>query len=101
MTASVTETASARPSPGAESWQPLPEDIDHSCRLPVMFLFTWGIVWLIVSLIFGVLGSIKMHAPGMLANEPALTYGRVVAVGSTAFLWGFASQAGIGIALWL
>jgi cytochrome c oxidase cbb3-type subunit 1 len=79
----------------------LPEDIDHSCRYPVMFLFTWAIVWLIVSLAFGLLGSIKMHAPGMLASIPALTYGRVVAASSSALLWGFASQAGIGIALWL
>ncbi len=60
-----------------------------------------SVIWLVISLIFGVFASIKMHAPGMLAHCPALTYGRVAAVASSTFLYGFASQAAIAIGLWL
>jgi cytochrome c oxidase cbb3-type subunit 1 len=80
---------------------PLPAEIDHSCRVPVLFLLISSVVWLIVSLVFGVLASIKMHAPGFLADVAPLTYGRVAGVASSTFLYGFASQAAIAAGLWL
>jgi cytochrome c oxidase cbb3-type subunit 1 len=98
MTAQITEPISVRTSGSA---QPLPLESDLSCRTPVIFLLTCSVLWLIFSLLASVLASVKMHAPGMLAGHAALTYGRVAAVSSTAFFYGFASQAGIAIALWL
>ncbi|MGZ8899139.1 MAG: cbb3-type cytochrome c oxidase subunit I [Limisphaerales bacterium] len=80
---------------------PLPQEIDYSCRNPLMFLFTCSVLWLIVSLVFAILAAIKMHAPGMLADSAALTYGRVAAISSSTLLYGFLSQAGIAISLWL
>src|SRR4051812_41750361 len=100
MTAQVTESAPVRPATSANA-QPLPYEIDHSCRAPVLFLVTCSMLWLIFSLFIGVLASVKMHAPGMLAGVAALTYGRLAAVSSTAFFYGFASQAGIAVSLWL
>lgn len=81
--------------------QPTPVEIDLSCRKALMVLFSHSIFWLVVSLLLSVLASIKLHGPGMFASMPGLTYGRVSAAASASFLYGFASQAGIAIALWL
>src|SRR5947208_2920242 len=99
MTAQVTESIPVRPA--TTNAQPLPYDVDYSCRTPVLFLLTCSMLWLIFSLLIGVLALVKMHAPGLLSGVAPLTYGRVAAVSSTAFFYGFASQAGIAIALWL
>jgi cytochrome c oxidase cbb3-type subunit I len=98
MTATTPEKTSTRPAPVEYLPQ---QEIDYSCRNPLLFLFTAGMIWLIFSLVTGILASIKMHAPGMLADSAALTYGRVAAVSSNAFFYGFASQVAIGVALWL
>lgn len=100
MTAPMTESRPERTATTADG-QPLPQEIDHSCRQPLMLLFTCSVLWLIVSLLFAILASIKMHAPGMLADVAALTFGCVAAISSSTLLYGFLSQAGIAIALWL
>jgi cytochrome c oxidase cbb3-type subunit 1 len=100
MTAHSTETRTERPPAKAENFPP-PQEIDHSCRKPLLFLITCSVLWLIISLLFAILAAVKMHAPGMLANIAALTYGRVAAVSSSTLLYGFLSQAGIAVALWL
>ncbi len=98
MTATPTEKNVTR---SAASDHLLPQEIDYSCRTPLLFLFTAAMLWLVFSLLTGILASVKMHAPGMFAHTAALTYGRVAAVSSNAFYYGFASQAAIAIALWL
>jgi cytochrome c oxidase cbb3-type subunit I len=100
MTAPTTELKNERRT-GAVDVHPLPPEIDESCRAPLTLLITCSLIWLVVSLLFAVLASIKMHAPGMLANVASLTYGRVAAVASSTLLYGFLSQAGIAVALWL
>jgi cytochrome c oxidase cbb3-type subunit I len=100
MTAHSSETTTVRPGTPVNA-QPLPQDVDYSCRIPLMFLFSASVFWLLISLLFGVLATVKMHAPGMLADVAALTFGRVAAASSSSFLYGFASQAGIAVALWL
>ena len=60
-----------------------------------MFLFTAALLWLGVGSLIAVLSSIKMHAPGMLAGQDWLTYGRIRPVAVDIFLYGFLSQAGI------
>lgn len=100
MTAPTTETKNERRI-GAADVHPLPPEIDYSCRAPLALLITCSLIWLVVSLLFSVLASIKMHAPGMLSGVEALTYGRVAAVASSTLLYGFLSQAGIAISLWL
>lgn len=99
MTASTTETGTERPARTVVA--PLPREIDLSCRAPLLLLLTSSLFWLVISLIFAVLASIKMHAPGMFADVAAVTYGRVAAVSSSTLLYGFLSQAGIAAALWL
>ncbi|HVK57230.1 MAG TPA: cbb3-type cytochrome c oxidase subunit I [Candidatus Kapabacteria bacterium] len=100
MTAPTTEAKPERTAANVAAYPP-PQEIDYSCRNPLLFLVTASVLWLIVSLLFAVLAAVKMHAPGMFADVAALTYGRVAAISSSTLLYGFLSQAGIAIALWL
>jgi cytochrome c oxidase cbb3-type subunit 1 len=75
--------------------------IDASCRLPLVVLFLSAAVWLVMASAFGLIASIKFHAPGFLANSAWLTYGRVRPAGVNLMLYGFCVQAGLGVALWM
>jgi len=78
-----------------------PAAIDLSCRLPLVVLFLSAGMWLLAASAFGLIASIKFHAPGFLADCAWLTYGRVRPAGSDALLYGFSMQAGLGVALWM
>jgi cytochrome c oxidase cbb3-type subunit I len=78
-----------------------PAAIDLSCRLPLVVLFLSAAVWLLVASAFGLIASIKFHAPGFLADSAWLTYGRVRPAGVNSMLYGFCLQAGLGVALWM
>ena len=71
-----------------------PAQIDASCRLPLVLLFLSGAVWLLIGSAFGLIASIKFHAPGFLADSAWLTYGRVQPAGVNCFLYGFACRRG-------
>jgi len=86
----------ATPAPEAK-----PAAINASCRLPVLFLFFSAAVWVVQASAAGVLGSLKMHVPGFLADCPYLTYGRMQANAWVAFLFGFGGNAGLGLTLWM
>jgi cytochrome c oxidase cbb3-type subunit 1 len=60
--------------------------IDASCRLPLVVLFLSAAVWLLAASGFGLIASIKFHAPGFLADSAWLTYGRVRPAGVNAML---------------
>jgi cytochrome c oxidase cbb3-type subunit 1 len=64
-------------------------------------LFLSAATWLLVASAFGLIASIKFHAPGFLADCAWLTYGRVRPAGVNAMLYGFCLQAGLGVALWM
>jgi cytochrome c oxidase cbb3-type subunit I len=57
--------------------------------------------WLVVASVFAFMGSLKFHAPYLLSNSAWLTYGRLQPVATNALVYGFAAQAGLGVALWL
>lgn len=76
-------------------------EIDRSCRFPVLLLFWGAAKWLVLAAGLGLLASVKLHAPNLLADAAWLTYGRVQLVASHAFLYGFALPAGLAVALWL
>jgi cytochrome c oxidase cbb3-type subunit 1 len=78
-----------------------PATIDASCRLPLVVLFLSAAVWLLTASAFGLIASIKFHAPGFLADCAWLTYGRVRPAGVNAMLYGFCLQAGLGVAMWM
>jgi cytochrome c oxidase cbb3-type subunit 1 len=81
--------------------RPLTADIDASTRFPVFMMASASAKWLVFSLAAGFISSLKLHMPGFLAAWPAFTYGRMVALQDSVFIYGFASQAAMAIALWL
>ncbi len=76
-------------------------EIDMSCSSPLLLLFASAGLWLAVGTFLSLIASIKLHGPGFLANIGWLTFGRVRPAGIDALLYGFASQAAMGITLWL
>jgi cytochrome c oxidase cbb3-type subunit I len=95
----------SQPSPagagGPECAPGTPDAIDTSCRPPLALLFLAAAVWLLVGSVFGLLASIKFHAPGFLADPAWLTYGRVRPAATNALLYGFCVPAGLGVGLWM
>ena len=92
------QSISAEPpavAPGAS-----PAQIDASCRIPVLHLFFGALTWLAVGSVLAVIASIKMHG-SFLDGSAWLTYGRVQPAAMHALIYGFASQAGLGVAIWI
>jgi cytochrome c oxidase cbb3-type subunit I len=78
-----------------------PEQVDASCRWPLLTLFTGAAGWLFLSTLLGFLGTMKFHVPGMFSNIAFFSYGRLMAAHNALFLYGFGVPAAIGVALWL
>ena len=78
-----------------------PQKIDSSCRLPLFALFGGAAVWLALSSVFGLLASIKFHAPGFHADCVGFSYGRVYPAWSNLLVYGFCIPAGLGVGVWL
>jgi cytochrome c oxidase cbb3-type subunit I len=76
-------------------------EVDSSCRVPLFVLFVSSAVWLAIYSTFSLIASIKFHSPTFLSDSAWLTYGRVFAAANHALLYGFAIQAGLGVALWI
>jgi cytochrome c oxidase cbb3-type subunit I len=97
-----TEPANAGEAGGGTANAPLtPAEIDASCRWPLLLLFGSALFWLVLSGVFAVISAIKLHAPGFLADCPYLTFGRVRPAQMNMLMYGFATQAAIGVAFWL
>jgi len=76
-------------------------EIDASCRLPLLALFSGAALWLLIAAVATLLASMSFHKPDMFADKMWLSYGRIMPFAKTAFLYGFCLPAGYGLALWL
>ena len=76
-------------------------EIDASCRNTMLLLFGASLAWLLLGTVFALIASWKMHAPEFLADISWLTFGRVRPFHLNAMVFGFSTQAGIGVTLWL
>ncbi len=94
------ESSSPGPTSAAAHYPPVTV-IDASCRRPVLLLFAAAVSWFVAALVLQLLTAVKLHAPGFLADTAWLTLGRVRPAGANAFLYGFASQAGLGLLIWM
>jgi cytochrome c oxidase cbb3-type subunit I len=90
MTTAPTNAASAEVTP-----------IDRQARGPLLLLLVLGVLWLVPSGIFALLASIQLHSPQFLTDCEWLTHGRLEALQETAFLYGWAANVGLAIALWV
>jgi cytochrome c oxidase cbb3-type subunit 1 len=75
--------------------------IDRSARTPVLVLFGTAVLWLLAMTALGFVATFKLHQPGFLADWPFLTFGRIWPAYLHAFLYGWASLSGMGVALWI
>lgn len=69
-------------------------------RLPVILFLSSAIFWLILGAILGCLAAWKLIVPSFLDGISWLTYGRIQPAAENAWMYGWASQAGIGVGIW-
>ena len=75
--------------------------IDTQARYPLLLLIGSGVLWLVLSGVLALITSIQLHSPAFLADCSVLTHGRAQAMRETAFIYGWAANAGLAIALWI
>ena len=95
------ESATTAESPPTEVEQVERALIDASTRVPVLMFYTSAIVWLLIGTLLAMLVSIKMHSPDLLANVSFLTWGRLRPAHVNIMIYGWASMAAMGTAIWL
>lgn len=78
-----------------------PETTVASGRWAFLALFGGAAFWLAVAGVLGLIASIQMHAPTLLADCACFSHGRLKAAAAGAFNFGFATQAAVAVALWL
>src|ERR1700704_1324892 len=75
--------------------------IDASTRVPVLMFYTSALVWLLIGTFLAMFVSFKMQALDMLSNVSYLTWGRVRPAHVNIMVYGWASMAAMGTAIWL
>lgn len=76
-------------------------DADLSARVPVLAFLGSAVAWLVIGSVYGLISSLKMHWPELLADSAVLTFGRIRPMHLNAVAYGWASMAGLGAAVWL
>jgi cytochrome c oxidase cbb3-type subunit 1 len=76
-------------------------EIDATARCPLLLLLASALLWLVVSGVLALVNLVQLHTPGFLADCAALTYGRAQAMQETVFIYGWAANAGLAVALWI
>src|SRR6266853_610814 len=75
--------------------------IDASTRVPVLMFYASAMAWLIIGTLLAGFVSIKLHAPDLFSDISFLTWGRVRPAHMNVMVFGWASMAGMGTAIWL
>src|SRR6266540_2680747 len=75
--------------------------IDASTRVPVLIFYTSAVAWLILGTLLAGFVSFKLHTPDLLSDISFLTWGRVRPPHMNVMVYGWASMAGMGTAIWL
>jgi len=102
MSASPSTPVAATETTAASPVERIPSaEIDASLRWPVLALLAGSVMWLIVGTVLALLAAIKLHKGDFLADCPWLTVGRIRPASANAILYGFASQAALGVLFWL
>ncbi len=75
--------------------------IDHSCRWPLLALYSGAALWLVISAVAYLVASMSFHAPALFADSAWMSYGRMAPVANHLLLYGFCIPAGWATALWI
>lgn len=74
---------------------------DTAGRWPLLLLLASGLVWLVISGVLALIASIQLHTPSFMSDCEWFTHGRITALAETSFVYGWAANAGLCIALWV
>jgi len=74
---------------------------DASSREPALFCFATALFWLLAGSVFGVIASVKLHAPDWLTSEAWLTFGRLRTAHLNTMIYGWASLCMLGVSVWI
>lgn len=74
---------------------------DRSSAFPVFMFAAFACFWLLLGSAAGLVSSIKLHEPDLLVQQAWLTFGRMRTVHLTAVLYGWITNAALGLILWL
>lgn len=77
------------------------DGLDASARCPLGLLLAFALAWLVIGGVLAVLNLLQLQSPSLLADCSWFTYGHLQAMQETAFLYGWAINAGIAAATWL
>src|SRR5256886_1424624 len=75
--------------------------IDASTRVPVLMFYASAMVWLLIGTLLAGFVSFKLHQPDWLSDVSYLTWGRLRPVHMNVMVYGWASMAAMGTAIWL
>ncbi len=76
-------------------------EIDASCRVPLLALFGGAALWLVAGLALGIGAIMSFHKPDLFADCQFLTFGRSQAAANDLLLYGFCIPAALGVLLWI
>ena len=74
---------------------------DRSTDLAATLFIVSGVFWLLIASLLSLLTQFKLISPEFLGGWRWLSYGRVYPMAQNAFVYGWLSNAGIGITIWL
>ncbi len=75
--------------------------IDTAARWPLLLLIHASIKWLVLSGVLALIGSIQLVQPVFLSTCAIFAHGRIVAMQESIFIYGWAANAGLALALWI
>src|ERR1017187_4908712 len=76
-------------------------EIDASCRVPLLALFGGAACWLALGLLLGLAAAMSFHKPDLFADCPCLSFGHAQAAANDLLLYGFAMPSALGVMLWI
>ena len=74
---------------------------DRSTAFPVFMFIGFAVMWLVFGSMAGLTASLKLHWPDFLVSEGWETFGRMRTYHLTAVLYGWITNAELGIIIWL
>ena len=74
---------------------------DRSSAFPVFMFIAFACAWLVLGSLAGLTSSLKLHMPDWLVSEAWMTFGRLRTVHLTAVLYGWITNAALGVIVWL
>jgi len=76
-------------------------EADRSSAFPVFMFIAFACLWLVLGSVAGLTASLKLHMPDWLVSEAWMTFGRIRTVHLTAVLYGWITNASLGVIVWL